>query len=190
MSPARSRALGAALVAALGVLAPAPGPRAQALPDTLALDALLGAVEASPAVRAAALGAEAAAARARGAGLRPDPELDVMVRPGALLGAEGERIELRATQPLAIPSRLRAEREATRAEAEAERLGVGVEAAERRLRVRLAYYMLFRAQQEEALVRAYPGHPNSKAIVDFAKTFVAADHESGRKGARRRLRRA
>lgn len=42
----------------------------------------------------------------------------------------------------------------------------------------------------EALVRAYPGHPNSKAIVDFAKTFVAADHESGRKGARRRLRRA
>ena len=42
----------------------------------------------------------------------------------------------------------------------------------------------------EALVRAYPGHPNSKAIVDFAKTFVTADHESGKKGARRRLRRA
>jgi outer membrane protein TolC len=30
-----------------------------------------------------------------------------------------------------------------------------VEAAERRLRVRLAYYMLYRAQQEEAIVRAY-----------------------------------
>lgn len=42
----------------------------------------------------------------------------------------------------------------------------------------------------EALVKAYPGHPNSKAIVDFAKTFVPADTASGRKGARRRLRRA
>lgn len=42
----------------------------------------------------------------------------------------------------------------------------------------------------EALVKAYPGHPNSKAIVSFANTFVPADSESGRRGARRRLRRA
>ena len=34
----------------------------------------------------------------------------------------------------------------------------------------------------EALVRAYPGHPNSKAIVDFAKTFVAADARVGQEG--------
>ncbi|KRF07409.1 hypothetical protein ASG88_00730 [Nocardioides sp. Soil777] len=42
----------------------------------------------------------------------------------------------------------------------------------------------------EALVKAYPNHPNSKAIVDFAKTFVSSDNVSGKKGARRRLRRA
>lgn len=42
----------------------------------------------------------------------------------------------------------------------------------------------------EALVRAYPNHPNSKAIVDFAKTFATADTTSGKKGSRRRLRRA
>lgn len=42
----------------------------------------------------------------------------------------------------------------------------------------------------EALVKAYPNHPNSKAIVDFAKTFISSDNVSGKKVARRRLRRA
>lgn len=42
----------------------------------------------------------------------------------------------------------------------------------------------------EALVRAYPNHANSKAIVDFAKTFAADDTASGTKASRRRLRRA
>lgn len=42
----------------------------------------------------------------------------------------------------------------------------------------------------EALVRAYPGHANSKAIVEFARTFASSDAESGRRGARRRLRKA
>lgn len=42
----------------------------------------------------------------------------------------------------------------------------------------------------EALVKAYPNHPNSKAIVSFASTFVPAETAAGRKGARRRLRRA
>ena len=42
----------------------------------------------------------------------------------------------------------------------------------------------------EALVQAYPGHANSKAIVDFATTFVpSTPPRSGKKGARRRLRR-
>jgi pilus assembly protein CpaE len=42
----------------------------------------------------------------------------------------------------------------------------------------------------EALVKAYPGHANSKAIVDFAQTFIPVDTISAKKGARRRLRRA
>ena len=40
----------------------------------------------------------------------------------------------------------------------------------------------------EALVKAYPGHANSKAIVEFARTFATTDAESGKRGARRRLR--
>ena len=42
----------------------------------------------------------------------------------------------------------------------------------------------------EALVRAYPGHANSKAIVEFAKTFAAAADGSGKKSSRLRLRRS
>ena len=34
----------------------------------------------------------------------------------------------------------------------------------------------------EALVRAYPNHANSKAIVDFAKTFATADARVGQEG--------
>ncbi len=34
----------------------------------------------------------------------------------------------------------------------------------------------------EALVKAYPNHPNSKAIVDFAKTFATADTDVGQEG--------
>jgi outer membrane protein TolC len=155
MPPVVKCAQRAGLAAALGLASFIPAPRGQALPDTVDLESLLAAVEASPAVRAAAIGAAAAEAGAQGAGLWEGPELEVMLRPAALLGAEGERLELRATQPLPIPSRLRAERAAAGAMAEAERFGVAVESAERRLRVRLAYYALYRAQQEEALIRAY-----------------------------------
>ncbi|KRF36286.1 AAA family ATPase [Nocardioides sp. Soil805] len=42
----------------------------------------------------------------------------------------------------------------------------------------------------EALVKAYPSHANSKAIVEFARTFTRSDAVSGKKGARRRLRKA
>lgn len=44
----------------------------------------------------------------------------------------------------------------------------------------------------EALVRAYPAHPNSKAIVSFATTFIDDGGTSARKssGSRLRLRRA
>ena len=34
----------------------------------------------------------------------------------------------------------------------------------------------------EALVKAYPGHANSKAIVEFAKTFVPVDTALGQEG--------
>jgi pilus assembly protein CpaE len=42
----------------------------------------------------------------------------------------------------------------------------------------------------EALIRAYPSHANSKAIVEFARTFASDDTASGKKGSRRRMRRA
>ena len=64
MPSPRRRVRGAALVAALATFALAPGPRAQALPDDLSLDALLAAVDASPGVRAKLASADDAAGAA------------------------------------------------------------------------------------------------------------------------------
>jgi hypothetical protein len=93
MTRSRSHALGAALVAVLGAFTPGPEPRAQALPDTLTLEVLLAAVDASPAVGAARLGADASTVGARGAGLVMHVYLDGALkryrREGRLTGTDG-----------------------------------------------------------------------------------------------------
>ena len=177
MTPTRSRVLAAALLAALGVFPAARVASAQPLvlaaSDTLSLDALLATVEATPTLRAARLGAEAAQSRARAAGLRPDPEVEVMVRPGVLLGS-GDLVMGRVVQPLPYPSVLRREREGARAMADAEGFRADAEAADARLAVQQAYYALYRAQTLDALVRTF-----QKRLGLFAEA-AAVRYEVGR----------
>ncbi|HYE58445.1 MAG TPA: TolC family protein, partial [Rhodothermales bacterium] len=165
-----TRVLSAAVLTALGAFPL----RAQAPADTLSLPALLAAVEAAPVVEAARLSAEAARARTRGTGLRPDPEVSAMLWPGSLAVGMGEALMLQATQPLPYPSQLRREREAAEAMADVAETGVAVAAAERRLVVRLAYYGLYRAQAREVLVRAF-----QRRLEAFAEA-AAVRYEVGR----------
>ncbi len=170
----RSRVLGVALVAALSA-SPARSQLAPAAPpDTLSLDALLAAVEATPAIRAARLGVEAAGARARAIGFRPDPEVEAMVRPGVLASGEGDLVMARVVQPLPYPSVLRREREAAMAMAEAEGFRADAEAADLRLAIRQAYYGLYRAQALDALVRQF-----QQRLGAFAEA-AAVRYEVGR----------
>jgi outer membrane protein, heavy metal efflux system len=170
MSSLHSRLLGAAVVAALGT-----APVLAQEPDTLSLGALLAAVDAAPALRAAGLSAQAAAARARAAGFRPDPEVEAMVWPVALLSNRmGDLAMLRARQMLPYPSQLRSERAAAEARAEAAGASVEVQVLDRRLAVRQAYYDVYRTQALDALVRAF-----QRRLEVFAEA-AAIRYEVGR----------
>ena len=139
-----------------GLAAAAPHARAQA-PDTLRLDAVLGALYAdNPTLQAARLDARALARRGDQVGALPDPTASVMVAPYPILTARGaQRSQWRVEQALPWPGTLAlrersADLGAAVAGAEAEVLALDLAFETRR-----AYYDLLHAEHVEAVLLAY-----------------------------------
>ena len=149
--PLAARAVLLACLAALASTA-----RAQA-PDTLRLDAVLGAVYAdNPTLAAARLDARALARRGDQVGALPDPTASVMVAPYPILTARGtQRSQWRVEQMVPWPGTLGLRRDAADAAAEAARLGADATALDLARDATRAYADLVRTQEAADVVRAF-----------------------------------
>ena len=149
--PLVARAVLLACLAALGSTA-----RAQA-PDTLRLDAVLGAVYAdNPTLAAARLDARALARRGDQVGALPDPTASVMVAPYPILTARGtQRSQWRVEQMLPWPGTLGLRRDAADAAAEAARLSADATALDLARDATRAYADLVRTQEAADVVLAF-----------------------------------
>ena len=158
-----------------GLAAAAPHARAQA-PDTLRLDAVLGALYAdNPTLQAARLDARALARRGDGAGALPDPTASVMVAPYPILTARGtQRSQWRVEQMLPWPGTLGLRRDAADAAAEVARIGADVTALDLAQRATRAYADLVRTQQAAEIVRSF------QARLDAFAEAAAVRYEVGR----------
>ena len=149
--PLVARAVLLACLAALGSTA-----RAQA-PDTLRLDAVLGAIYAdNPTLAAARLDARALARRGDQVGALPDPTASVMVAPYPILTARGtQRSQWRVEQRVPWPGTLGLRRAAADAAAEAARLSADGTALDLARDATRAYTDLVRTQEAADVVRAF-----------------------------------
>ena len=158
-----------------GLAAAAPHVRAQA-PDTLRLDAVLGALYAdNPTLQAARLDARALARRGDQVGALPDPTASVMVAPYPILTARGtQRSQWRVEQMLPWPGTLGLRRDAADAAAEVARIGADVTALDLAQRATRAYADLVRTQQAAEIVRSF------QARLDAFAEAAAVRYEVGR----------
>jgi outer membrane protein TolC len=158
-----------------GLAAAAPHARAQA-PDTLRLDAVLGALYAdNPTLQAARLDARALARRGDQVGALPDPTASVMVAPYPILTARGtQRSQWRVEQMLPWPGTLGLRRDAADAAAEAARIGADVTALDLGQRATRAYADLVRTQEAAEVVRSF------QARLDAFAEAAAVRYEVGR----------
>ena len=158
-----------------GLAAAAPHARAQA-PDTLRLDAVLGALYAdNPTLQAARLDARALARRGDQVGALPDPTASVMVAPYPILTARGtQRSQWRVEQMLPWPGTLGLRRDAADAAAEVARIGADVTALDLAQRATRAYADLVRTQQAAEIVRSF------QARLDAFAEAAAVRYEVGR----------
>ncbi len=171
-SAARVALFAVALAVALAV---APAALAQA-PDTLRLDAVLGAIYAeNPTLRAARLDARALARRGDQAGALPDPTASVMVAPYPILTARGlQRSQWRVEQMVPWPGTLGLRRDAADAAAEAARLGADAAALDLAQQATKAFAVLVRTQEAAEVVRSF------EARLDAFAEAAAVRYEVGR----------
>ena len=171
-----SPAARAVLLAGLAGLAALGPPALAQAPDTLRLDAVLGAVYAdNPTLAAARLDARALAQRGDQAGALPDPTASVMVAPYPILTARGtQRSQWRVEQMVPWPGTLGLRRDAADAAAEAARLGADATALDLANRATRAYADLVRTQEAADVVRAF------QARLDAFAEAAAVRYEVGR----------
>ena len=163
------------LLACLAVPALGPPARAQT-PDTLRLDAVLGAVYAgNPTLHAARLDARALAQRGDQVGALPDPTASVMVAPYPVYSARGTlRSQWRVEQPFPWPGTLGLRRDAADAGAEAGRYRAEAVALDLAQAATDAYAALYRAQEAAEIVRAF------QVRLDAFAEAAAVRYEVGR----------
>ena len=168
--PLVARAVLLACLAALGSTA-----HAQA-PDTLRLDAVLGALYAdNPTLAAARLDARALARRGDVLGALPDPTASVMVAPYPILTARGtQRSQWRVEQTVPWPGTLGLRRDGADAAAEAARLSADATALDLARDATRAYADLVRTQEAADVVRAF------QARLDAFAEAAAVRYEVGR----------
>ena len=168
-----ARAARIALLA--GLAATVPVARAQA-PDTLRLDAVLGALYAdNPTLQAARLDARALARRGDQVGALPDPTASVMVAPYPILTARGtQRSQWRVEQMIPWPGTLGLRRDVADAAAEVARISADVTALDLAQRATRAYADLVRTQQAAEIVRSF------QARLDAFAEAAAVRYEVGR----------
>lgn len=148
---------------------------APAASDTLRLDAVLAALDASPELRASRLGADARAAAAEAAGAWPDPTAGVTVQPFPLVTARGaQRSAWRVEQPIHWPGTRRLRRASAGFGAEIAAAESDVLAADLALEAQEAYIQLARVQASERLIRQY-----QQRLGAFAEA-AAVRYEVGR----------